>query len=55
MTTIAKLNYLRKQAGIPLIRFNLTRLRPEDLQELRDAYAAMYEISEAAQGDRWQR
>ena len=51
MTTIAQLNFLRKQAGLPLIRFNLIRLRPEDIQELRDAYAAMYEISDAAQGD----
>ena len=52
MTTIAKLNYERKQAGLPLIRFNLLRLNPEDVQDLRDAYAAAYEISEAAVGDR---
>ena len=52
MTSIAKLNFLRKQAGLPLIRFNLTRLNPKDVQDLRDAYAAMYEISEIAVGDR---
>lgn len=51
MTTIAKLNHLRKQAGLPLIRFNLTQLRDEDVQDLRDAYAAMYEISDLAPGD----
>ena len=51
MTTVAKLNFLRKQAGLPLIRFELTRLQEEDLQDLRDAYAAMYEISDIAQGD----
>lgn len=51
MTTVAKLNYLRKQAGLPLIRFDLTRLQDEDVQDLRDAYAAMYEISEIAPGD----
>lgn len=52
MATIAKLNHLRKQAGLPLIRFNLIRLRDADIQDLRDAYAAMYEISETAPGDR---
>lgn len=52
MTTIAKLNFFRKQAGLPLIRFDLVRLREEDIQDLRDAYAAMYEISDAAPGDR---
>ena len=51
MTTIAKLNYQRKVAGLPLVRFDLTRLQPEDVQDLRDAYAAMYEISEIAVGD----
>ncbi|MBS8226211.1 tyrosinase family protein [Vannielia litorea] len=52
MTTIAKLNYRRKQAGLPLMRFDLVKLNPEDVQDLRDAYAAMYEISEIAIGDR---
>ncbi|MBV1859632.1 MAG: tyrosinase family protein [Nannocystaceae bacterium] len=52
MSTIAKLNYARKQAGLPLIRFDLRRYRAEDVQELRDAYAAMFEISETAVGDR---
>ncbi|CCN80688.1 Putative Tyrosinase (melanin production) [Vibrio nigripulchritudo SFn27] len=52
MTTVAKLNYRRKQAGLPLIRFNLLKLNPEDVQDLRDAYAAMYEISELAVGDK---
>lgn len=52
MATIAKLNYVRKQAGLPLIRFDLRRYRAEDVQELRDAYAAMFEISEVAVGDR---
>ncbi|MES0862728.1 hypothetical protein ABLN87_10255 [Ruegeria sp. SCPT10] len=51
MTTIAKLNFLRKQAGLPMIRFDLIRLREEDIQDLRDAYAAMYEISDIALGD----
>lgn len=51
MTTVAKLNYFRKQAGLPLIRFDLTRLREQDIAELREAYAAMYEISEIAPGD----
>lgn len=52
MTTVAKLNYRRKLAGLPLIRFNLLRLNPDDVQDLRDAYAAMYEISDLAIGDR---
>lgn len=52
MTTIAKLNYRRKQSGLPLIRFDLVRLRDADVQDLRDAYAAMYEISDTAPGDR---
>lgn len=51
MDTVAKLNFRRKQAGLPLIRFDLTRLNPADVQDLRDAYAAMYEISEIAVGD----
>ncbi len=51
MTTVAELNYLRKQAGLPLIRFDLRKLRPEDIQDLRAAYAAMYEISDIAIGD----
>ena len=51
MTTIAKLNFLRKRAGLPLIRFDLLKLRQQDIQDLRDAYAGMYEISEAAPGD----
>jgi tyrosinase len=49
--TVAKLNYRRKLAGLPLIRFDLRKLRAEDVQELRDAYAAMYEISDTAVGD----
>ncbi len=52
MTTIAKLNFLRKRAGLPLIRFDLMRLRDEDIQDLREAYFAMYEISDLAPGDR---
>ena len=52
MTTIAKLNYRRKLAGLPLMRFDLVKLNPEDVQDLRDAYAAMYEISDIAIGDR---
>lgn len=51
MTTVAKLNHLRKLAGLPLIRFDLLRLNEEDLQDLRDAFDAMYEISELAVGD----
>jgi tyrosinase len=51
MTTIAELNFQRKCAGLPLIRFDLLQLRPEDMQDLRDAYAAMYEISDTAIGD----
>ncbi|SFL24726.1 tyrosinase [Nitrosomonas aestuarii] len=51
MTTVAKLNYQRKLAGLPLIRFDIVRLNPEDIQDLRDAYAAMYEISDIAVGD----
>lgn len=51
MTTVAELNYQRKQAGLPLIRFDLRQLRAEDIQELREAYAAMYEISDIAVGD----
>lgn len=49
--TIAKLNARRKKAGLPLIRFDLRQLRADDLQDLRDAYAAMYEISSLAVGD----
>lgn len=51
MTTIAELNYQRKLAGLPLIRFDLRQLRPADVQDLRDAYAALYEISDIAVGD----
>lgn len=52
MVSIANLNGRRKAAGLPLIRFNLRRLQAEDIQDLRDAYSAMYEISETAPGDR---
>src|SRR5262249_55499528 len=52
MTTVAKINARRKTAGLPLIRFNIRRLAAEDIQDLRDAFAAMYEISETAVGDR---
>ena len=52
METVAKLNYRRKVAGLPLIRFDLLRLNAADLQDLRDAFAAMYEISDLAIGDR---
>lgn len=52
MTSIAKLNARRKSAGLPLIRFSIRHLQPEDVQDLRDAFAAMYEISDAAVGDR---
>lgn len=52
MTTVAELNAARKEAGLPLIRFHIRRLRPADIQELRDAFAAMYEISATAIGDR---
>ncbi|MEZ5931539.1 MAG: tyrosinase family protein [Alphaproteobacteria bacterium] len=51
MVTIAKLNHQRKLAGMPLFRFDLLQLQPEDVQDLRDAYAAMYEISDIAIGD----
>ncbi len=51
MVTVAKSNFQRKQAGLPLIRFDLLRLGPDDVQDLRDAYAAMYEISDTAIGD----
>jgi tyrosinase len=51
METVAKLNYRRKLAGLPLIRFDLLQLQAEDIQDLRDAYAAMYEISDTAIGD----
>ncbi len=49
--SVAKLNARRKEAGLPLIRFGLRRLSDEDIQDLRDAYAAAYEISEIAIGD----
>lgn len=49
--SVAKLNARRKEAGLPLIRFGLRRLSEEDIQDLRDAYAAAYEISEVAVGD----
>lgn len=52
MKTVAELNYLRKNAGLPLVRFDITRLNEADIQDLRDAYAALYEISELAVGDR---
>src|SRR6185369_1658243 len=51
MTTIAELNARRKQAGLPLIRFHVRRLSAQDKQDLRDAFAALYEISDAAPGD----
>jgi tyrosinase len=49
--SVAKLNARRKKAGLPLLRFNVRRLLPDDVQDLRDAFAAMYEISELAAGD----
>jgi tyrosinase len=51
MTSIAKLNARRKSAGLPLLRFSIRNLQDEDVQDLRDAFAAMYEISETAVGD----
>ena len=49
--TVAELNFQRKQAGLPLIRFHIRRLQPDDIQDLRDGYAALYEISDLAIGD----
>lgn len=51
MPTIASINADRKAAGLPLVRFHIRRLQADDIQDLRDAYAAMYEISETAVGD----
>ncbi|HMB71918.1 MAG TPA: tyrosinase family protein [bacterium] len=51
MSTVAEINARRREAGLPLIRFNLRRLQPEDIQDLRDAYNAMYEISDTSIGD----
>ena len=50
--SVATLNARRRDAGLPLIRFNIRHLNDEDIQDLRDAYAAMYEITETAVGDR---
>ncbi len=49
--TIAELNGRRKEAGLPLIRFDLRKLSADDIQDLRDAYSALYEISEEEAGD----
>lgn len=51
MSTAAIINARRKAAGLPLIRFSIRKLQPADIQDLRDAYAAMYEISNLAAGD----
>lgn len=46
-----KINAQRKAAGLPLIRYRLTKLSEEDINDLRDAYQAAYEISEQAPAD----
>ncbi len=51
MVTVAKLNAQRKSSGLPLIRYEIRKLSEEDLRDLREAYQALYEISEAAEGD----
>lgn len=51
MSTVAQINAQRKAAGLPLIRFNLVKLQPADIQDLRDAYAQLYAFSDTAPGD----
>lgn len=51
MASAARINAERKAAGLPLVRFHIRRLQAEDIQDLRAAYAALYEISETAVGD----
>lgn len=49
--TVALLNSRRREAGLPLIRFDLRKLSAEDIEDLRDAYATLYSVSEAEPGD----
>jgi len=51
MVSAAKLNAQRKAAGLPLIRFNIRKLAAEDILDLREAYQALYDISDASPGD----
>ena len=51
MVTVAKLNAQRKASGLPLVRYEIRKLSEEDLIDLRDAYQALYDISDAAEGD----
>ncbi|MDJ0705792.1 MAG: tyrosinase family protein [Leptolyngbyaceae cyanobacterium MO_188.B28] len=51
MVTVAKLNAQRKASGLPLVRYEIRKLSEEDLIDLREAYKALYDISEAAEGD----
>lgn len=52
MTTSREYNTSRRDAGLPLVRFDLRRLDAEDILDLRHAYEALYEISSIAPGDR---
>ena len=49
--TVAELNGRRKEANLPLLRFDLRKLSADDIQDLRDAYAALYDISNTDPGD----
>ena len=52
MVTSREFNTSRKAAGLPLVRFDLRKLSDQDILDLRQAYQALYDISETAPGDR---
>lgn len=52
MTTVVESNTLRKKAGQPLVRYDLRRYSEQDVRDLREAFQALYDISEEAPGDR---
>jgi tyrosinase len=52
MTTVVESNTLRKKAGQPLVRYDLRRYSDQDVRDLREAFQALYDISDEAPGDR---
>lgn len=51
MPSIVEINTQRRQAGLPLIRFDLRRYSDQDIADLRTAFRAFYAISDIATGD----
>ncbi|MEM8933419.1 MAG: tyrosinase family protein, partial [Acidobacteriota bacterium] len=49
--TAVEINTQRQKNDLPLIRFNLRSYSEQDITDLREAYEALYEISDTSTGD----